>query len=43
MKAIRQPEAKTSFINLAEILSSEHTEFDITHFLNNWLYYVNKF
>ena len=39
---IRHPEAKISPIPLAEMLSSDHTNVEITHFLNRWQYTVKK-
>ena len=39
---IRHPNAKTSHIPLAEMLSSDHTNIEISHFLNKWLYAVKS-
>ena len=39
---IRHPEAKISPIPLAEMLSSDHTNVEITHFLNRWQYTAKK-
>ena len=39
---IRHPEAKLSPIPLAEMLSSDQTNVEISHLLNKWLYSVRK-
>ena len=39
---VRHPEAQTSPVPLAEMLSSEHTNVEITHFLTKWLYNMKK-
>ena len=36
------PEAKTSPIPLADMISSEHTNVEIGHFLSKWFYNVKK-
>ena len=39
---IRHPDAKTSPVPLAEMLSSDHTNIEISYFLNKWLYSVKS-
>ena len=39
---VRHPEVQTSPVPLAEMLSSEHTNVEITHFLTKWLYNMKK-
>ena len=39
---VKHPEAKTSPVPLAEMISSEHTNVEIAHFLSKWFYNVKK-
>ena len=39
---VRHPNAIISSIPLAEMLSSDHTNVEISHFLNKWLYTTKK-
>ena len=39
---VKHPEAKTSPVPLDEMISSEHTNVEIVHFLSKWFYNVKK-
>ena len=39
---VRHPEAQISPLPLAEMLTSEHTNVEITHFLSKWSYNLKK-
>ena len=39
---IRHQNTKTSALPLTKMLSSDHTNIEISHFLNKWLYYVKS-
>ena len=39
---MQHPEAKVSPFPLAEMISSDQTNIEITHFLQKWRYNVNK-